>query len=117
MKREMDIVRKIIIQVNDSNKPLSSIEGVKPDVFAYHAQILNEAGLLIASVNGNGVRPATSAVIHRLTWSGHDFADSIRDDTIWNKAKNNVMKPMASWSFSILIKYIETEISRQITSG
>lgn len=39
MKREMDVVRAIILAVKDSVGPIDGIPGIAPDVYAYHAQL------------------------------------------------------------------------------
>ncbi|WP_211343704.1 DUF2513 domain-containing protein [Neptunomonas concharum] len=112
----MDKVRKIILAVRDAEGPLNgkSIEGVTEAEFAMHAQLLDEAGLIQAALQGEGKRVAQSAVIFRLTWQGHDFADSIVDETLWNKAKEHVINPTASWTFSILKEYLKAEIRSRI---
>ncbi|MGO8839441.1 MAG: DUF2513 domain-containing protein [Limisphaerales bacterium] len=45
----------------------------------------------------------------RLTWAGHDFLDAARNDTIWNKAKDEFLKPGISWTFSILFEWLKQE--------
>jgi len=114
MQRDMDIVRKIILAVRQAEAPVISVEGITPQQFAMHAQLLDEAGLVVASLGGGEKRIAVSAMIYRLTWDGYEFADSIIDDTLWKKAKENIMKPSASWTFSILLEYLKAEIRRHI---
>jgi hypothetical protein len=117
MKRNMDIIRKIILTVRDANGPVGSnaFDGIPEQEIAFHAQLLDEAGLVHAALLPEGTKKAArNAVIFRLTWAGHDFADSIIDDTLWNKAKENVIKPTASWTFSILLEYLKAEIRRRI---
>jgi hypothetical protein len=43
-----------------------------------------------------------------------DFADAIVDDTLWRKAKDQVIKPSASWTFGILLGYLRAEIGRGV---
>lgn len=114
MKRDMDLIRKIVLEVRNATGPVNVIEDVDTDTFAEHALLLQEAGLIEASIKVNQHRPV-AVVIWRLTWAGHDFAQSIVDDTLWRKAKENVIKPMASWTFSILVDYLKGEISRRLT--
>ena|SRR5712692_1975594 len=114
MQRDMDIVRRILLAVRQAKEPVTSVEGVPPQQFAMHAQILDEAGLVVAALGGGDNRIAVSAMIYRLTWDGHEFADSIIDDTLWKKAKEHVIKPSASWTFSLLLEYLKAEIRRHI---
>ena len=114
MKRDMDIIRAIVLDVRNAEDSVAGVEGISKEDFVFHAQLLDEAGLVHAATSGGGVKPAANAIIWRLSWTGHDFADSIVDDTIWNKAKENILKPAASWSFGILLEYLKYEIKSNI---
>ncbi|NMQ05282.1 DUF2513 domain-containing protein [Candidatus Accumulibacter phosphatis] len=115
MHRDMDIIRKIVLAVRDAQAEyVNSVEGLPQEDFAFHAQLLEEAGLVAAAIQGEGKRIARVAVIYRLTWAGQDFADSIRDDTLWSKAKKTILKPSASWTFGILLEYLKFEIKRTV---
>lgn len=114
MHRDMDVIRKIVLAVRAAPDVVNSVEGISREDFAYHAQLLEEAGLVSAAIQGQGKRIAEAAVIFRLTWAGQDFADTIVDGTLWNKAKENIIKPSASWTFGILLEYLKFEIKRNI---
>lgn len=89
MKRDMDIVRQVLLAIESIDDPDSGeeleIEGVEPNVVSYHLELLHEAGFIEAEdVGGLGTY---GWVPRRLTWQGHEFLDSARNDTIWRKAK------------------------------
>ena len=118
MNRDMDVVRRIVLGVRDtSDGSLTGLGDVPEDVFNYHAQLVIEAGLVhglvIGTLDDNYGIPG-AVVLQRLTWEGHDFADSITDDTVWKAAKEKVLKPSASWTFAILKEWIKFEIKRRI---
>jgi hypothetical protein len=48
--------------------------------------LLHEAGLVEAMDLGVGWKPV------RLTYSGHEFLDAARNDSIWEKAKTAVVE-------------------------
>ncbi|MDG2617731.1 DUF2513 domain-containing protein [Thermoleptolyngbya sichuanensis XZ-Cy5] len=52
------------------------------------------------------------ASIGRLTWQGCEFADAVADDRLWNKAKENVLKPGISFTFDVLKEWLKAEISQ-----
>lgn len=87
MRRDMDVVREIVLAVSSASGQVNSVEGVSDEDFASHAQLLEEAGLIEAALSPPGKRIATVAMIFRLTWAGHEFADSIRDPKVWAKTK------------------------------
>jgi hypothetical protein len=114
MKRDMDLIRQIVLAVQTAPGPIFKVEGIDQQDFNVHTQLLEEAGLIVASLSKGQMGIPNKAAIFRLTWAGHDFADSITDDTLWKKAKDNVIKPSASWTFSILLEYLKFEIKRHI---
>ncbi len=112
MKRDMDLVRRILLAVAEMphHEELQSLDGVDDDDFAQHAEWLHEAGLVAAAISHT--TRGTHALIFRLTWNGCDFVDAIRDDTLWKKAKDNVMKPSMSFTFDVLKEWLKTEITQ-----
>lgn len=113
MKRDMELIRQITLALE--NGPVGSIDGIEPSVFGYHAKLMMEAGLAEGAQNApsrHGI-PATG-MLWCLTWAGHDFADAIRSDTVWNAVKERLLKPAASWTFGILLECLGSEIRRHI---
>lgn len=113
MKRDMDVIRQIVLAAREANDPLSGLDGMDSDVFASHVILLEEAGLVKATSREQHGK-AFVAVLYRLTWTGHDFADAIKEDNLWRKAKETVLKPTASWTFGILVDYLKGEISSRL---
>jgi DNA-binding transcriptional ArsR family regulator len=85
MKRDMDLIRRILMDIEESPEATGyqwldlSIEGHSPEEVSYHVKLLDEAGLIeaedLTDTAGFDVRPK------RLTWSGHEFIDAVRKDT------------------------------------
>lgn len=113
MNRDMDLVRRIALATGDlpAGEQLRGLDGVPPEVFAQHVEWMQEAGLVAAIISASVGGPRYAAV-SRLTWSGCDFADVVRDDTLWLKAKEKVLKPSASWTFGLLTEWLKAEISQ-----
>lgn len=122
MKRDMDLIRRIVLAVQAlpltrggrDTEALSGLPGVDRAAFAAHAQLLEEAGLVRAQFRGDERQLPADAIIYRLTWAGHEFADSIRDETLWEKAIEHVVKPSASWTFGVLLDYVKLEIRSRL---
>lgn len=116
MKRDMDIIRRIALAAEDLEYGyrLNGIDGVSPQVFGAHVLWMREAGLIDAHVTeySNAVEEPPTAHVFRLTWSGCEFADAARSDTLWNKAKQSVIKPAASFSFEIVKAWLLAEIKQ-----
>lgn len=64
---------------------------------------------------GNAIGTATE----RLTWSGHEYLDAMRDDTIWKNAKKTILDKTTSWTFEpvkhALTKVIAEKVGLQLS--
>lgn len=113
MKRDMDLIRRIALELENQaiGEELTGLEGVESDVFALHATWMKEAGLIDAFIQ-EYMGGEQLVMARRLTWAGCEFADAIRDDTLWKKAKANVLKPGMSFTFDVLKDWLKTEITQ-----
>lgn len=89
MKRDWELVRKILLAVEDLQGDCqtisgSSIPGYDPVVVSYHIFLMKEAGLVRATCS-NSLSEPRQCFAQEMTWSGHEFLDQIRSQTIWNK--------------------------------
>ncbi len=113
MKRDMDIIRLILMQQETGEAP-PDLAKYPEDLVVYNVALMKDAGLLVAEIReGYGGSPRGAAII-RMTWAGHDFLDAARDDTLWRKAKEKVIRPTASWTFGILLEWLKHEIRSRI---
>lgn len=105
MKRDKDLVRSILLQMEGSEKPRSGItalsQGESKESVEYHLTILEDAGFVERKI----VRPFEHGVAldmgWRITWAGHEFLDTVRDPEIWRKTKNGADQ-LGSWTIKIL---------------
>src|SRR6266436_2683729 len=106
MQRNMDLVRTILMRIEDSpsgwaEQPFG-IGGFTPEQVGYHAHIMVEDGL-IEGVDNTTMRSKSREVVPRsLTWKGHEFLDLARDQKRWNQAKAAIGKigsaPISVWT-------------------
>ena len=114
MKRDMDLIRRIALETSDMEfgAVLRSLDGVDQAAFAVHVMWMQEAGLLVATVQEYLGNSPPSAFVRRLTWPGCEFADAVRSDTVWKKAKEQVLKPAGSFTFDFLKDWLKSEITQ-----
>jgi len=92
MKRDMDIIRKILLKIEgyECDEPLQAleIEGYLEDEIRYNVYLLENAELIQGKCFFNiaSVKPSGYAIF-RMTWTGHDFLEACRDEGRWTKAK------------------------------
>lgn len=106
MHRDMDLVRDILTQLADSAGPLDAsafVDEAHPrELVAYHFQIMDEGGLIVASLLASAFSPHTVAEAVRLTWAGNEFLDSVRSPEVWRRAKLAVEKATGAASLAVL---------------
>ena len=114
MKRDMELVRIILLEIADSNEPIEASrianERYSANLVGYHFQILNEAGLIVASVSAAGNNPYYFASASRLTWEGNDYLDAIRDESIWSRIKSAVAKATGTTTLDV-VKTLASSLS------
>ena len=116
MKRDMDLIRLLLLQQESGEDP-PELEEYPIELVVYNLALMIDAGFVDGTIIADHEGSPAGASIIRLTWAGHDFLDSTRDPTIWTKAKERVLKPGISWSFSILVEFLKAEAQRQLGSA
>lgn len=113
MKRDMELIRKIVL-ILDSDEVQTAITGIKdvdPNVFGYHARLLIDAGL----AEGGGYTTTTfkyTGQLTRLTWEGHEYAELMRDDSVWMKFRTGVLDTGKSFTLGLAKEYL-TSLARE----
>ena len=93
MKRDMDLVRKILLQIEATEaggKIELDIPGHEDGEIGLHVELMIEHGLVEGQIKPSGDGSAHRILVYwikGMTWEGHDFLDAARNDTIWEKAK------------------------------
>jgi hypothetical protein len=113
MIRNFDLIRKIMLEVQAKPAGIGAIsiayEGEYPQsVVNEHAELLIEAGLLKGKAI-RGVAGIAAVAIDGLSWNGHDFIDSAKNETIWNKAKLTILKPATAITFDALLQWLKQQ--------
>ncbi len=94
----------------------AKIEGYDTKIMAQHAQILDDAGLIVAKIEESDNYGITDAFIYRLTWDGHEFLDAARNDTIWKNTLKQVKEKAGSVTFELL-KTLLVEGTKELIRG
>jgi len=91
MKRDDELIRKIILKVEELGDSPNGwidnfgVEGASDDEVNYHVWLLGDAGYM--RIRDISTLQKTYFIPCCLTAAGHDFAGSIRDDIIWTSTK------------------------------
>lgn len=110
MKRDMDLIRKILIGLelcgDDDDDTQVLVDKIKADGYSgrkvsCHVQLLDEAGL-IGAENVSDQDDDIDWMPVRLTWEGHEFLDETREESRWEKAKKVVKENTGGLAFGAL---------------
>lgn len=96
MKRDMDLVRALLMTVESYPTGFApdkiEVSGYTQEQIAYHAFLLDEAGLVHAiDVTATGSQGPEAKIV-RLTWDGHEFLDAAREPSRWEQTKDLINK-------------------------
>lgn len=121
MKRNWEIIRDILIKLEelpntDSGLQLSDFPPEKAYEYAYHVELLIEAGIVEGHMSKGAGRGPAHFFAHRLTWDGHEFLDSVRSSTVWSKTKNVFAAKGIEMTFE-LVKSVAVDISVSLLRG
>jgi len=91
LERDLNLSREIMLLIennnDDRNEPDFPSEWSR-EVIVYHVKILEQAGYVKSKVFWADNKPIM--ITSSLTWEGHEFLDSIKNDNIWNKTKDGI---------------------------
>lgn len=118
MKRDMSLVREILVWADNQEhgyvRGNPKIDGYSEEEIGYHVYIMDKAGLVKATDITSYGDKSPNALLLELTWDGHEFLSAARDDTIWAKAKNTVLKTTSSITFALLLEWLKAEGRKQL---
>jgi hypothetical protein len=105
MKRDMELVRKILFAIEDSDSGWApdeyNIEGYTEQQINYHALLIVDAGLALGQ-DISGFGDSAEGSISRLTWAGADFLDAVRNESQWKRAQSIVKEKVGSVTMDVL---------------
>lgn len=107
MKRDLDLVRSILIAVERADGTVDAGDLVGKDndfkKVNYHVMLMANRGLLdLLSFQQDFNHDIIDLQISGLTWDGQDYLDSIRDPKVWAKVKKTVKEAVGSTTFEVV---------------
>lgn len=116
MQRDMDLVRKLLIEVEKSEGPMvkCAIDGYSDVQIGYHAYIMAQAGFIEAVDATTTDRLVPYYIPTILTWDGHEFLNGIKSPTDWDRVKKSVIQPAGGFVVSLAKEYILHELKTRI---
>ena len=106
MKRDMELVRSILRDIAESEDGVSAealADAEHPRALvAYHFEIMDEAGLIHATLKRAWDGQYVIATADSLTWEGNDLLAALSSEKVWTEVKRRVGKTLGDVSVSTL---------------
>jgi Hypothetical protein (DUF2513) len=108
--RNWTIIREILLKLEAASTANTTLNADNLAPFpeqevAYNMRLLKEAGYISAQVledySGDGL--IADAFAERLTNSGHDLLDTIRNDTVWQKVQDTFKSKGLDMTFDFVL--------------
>jgi hypothetical protein len=122
MKRDWDLIREVLIEVEALNPatfedkrygPLRQSENPAKDG---QAVLLWKAGF-IEGVDASSIDQGESVLAQGLTWSGHELLDTIRSKPVWEKIKSTAQEKGLDLTFDTVIALGKAAVTWIIAQG
>jgi len=118
MKRDMDLVRKLLLAIEEKDERFTSesleVFDYSSDEIDYHCAMLLEAGIIRGKPIGTMGSPDT-CLISGISFEGHEYLDSIRDNKVWSRVKDKSKKAGVTLTFDIVRDVAKTIAKELIT--
>lgn len=107
MKRNIDLVRSILIYVENAADEVDADEMATErwpiETVAYHVRLMAHHGLVDVSrdardMNGNTIELTVAGI----TWDGQDYLDSIREPKVWGRVKKALAGTVGSTTLDVV---------------
>jgi hypothetical protein len=105
----MDLIRRLLLDLEAAPGALDGshvVEGYAQPEVAYHLALLVKGrlaeGPMPTSHLGNNTQVPDFVLATRLSFEGHDFIDTLRDDTVWKTVKDKTAKVGSTVALEVL---------------
>jgi hypothetical protein len=108
MKRDMDLVRDLLLKIEEAKEPpalsdlVSKEDDEKYETATYHLKMLIDEVGLVRGINC-GSMDGEDWIELNITWTGHEFLDTVRDPEVWRKTKEGAKK-IGGFTLDILMQ-------------
>jgi len=119
MKRDMELIRKIILKIEDHPSGWApsdlTIEGFSREQIGYHCYLIVDSGLAagtdVTALESDGPE---YRVTH-LTAAGHDFAESSRNQYVWEVVMADMReKGFSSVALDLVKKLLDKQVRKKL---
>lgn len=117
MNCDINLVRNILLQIESQESGYAPvdfvIDGYNQEQIHYHAYIMIQGGLIEGIIYTNFSSQSPQAIPKNLTWAGHEFIKTARNDTLWKKAMDTVQEKGGAITIAVLSQLLSSLMKKQ----
>lgn len=118
MKRDLELIRKLLLAAEAHEHGFLTdalrVDGWSEEQVGFHVYLLGQAGFMNVVENTTIGDKSPSALPLNLTWAGYEFLEAAKDDTVWAKAKEKVLKPAGGVALDVLVAWLKNEAKSRL---
>ena len=114
MKRDLDLVRQILLQIEalPAGPPAQyRMSEIEDPVLLAHFELVLASGLVNGKISRSQSSRGDVISISGLTWEGHEWIETVRSDAVWNETKSTLLDSGGALTYD-LTKAVATRILR-----
>lgn len=113
MKRNMDLIRLLLLEI-EGEPPAPNLSTYTEEQKLYHKRILIESGLLrgVFDCNDDGTNPVV--FVSGLTWRGHEFLDTARNESVWKQAMERIKDAGVQVALPVLHELLTVYVKKHL---
>ena len=115
MKRDLDLIRYILANIENSTSTKLTVDDFTNDAYdasriSFHISLLLDCGYIEATEFNVIGQKYQQYLIKRITSSGYDYLNSVRDANVWSKTKETLKSVGNSVSLDV-IKTVASKVA------
>ena len=118
MKRDMDLIRLILLEIEKEvdGEPVMglTVEGYNMQQVAYHCRLLEERGFIDDYSPEYGDGELLDFAVGKLTWEGHEYLDTVRDNSFWGMVKTMMSKKAIPVTLKFVVATAEEIVNKKL---
>lgn len=115
MKRDMNLIRLLLLRSEGDPKAVEDAKLYTDDQRVHHVAMLVDAGFIEATLRRDPDKRIIGSDVHRITWKGYEFLDAMRDEGIWKKAQDTLLKPIGGIAFEVLLEWLKWQMREKLS--
>ena len=104
MKRDLDLVRQLLLQIEalPAGPPAQyRTSEIEDPVLLAHFELVLASGLVNGKISRSQSSRGDVISISGLTWEGHEWIETVRDQRVWNETKRTCIDQAGALSFDL----------------